>query len=66
MKSLDFLLSSRHHRFIREQDDHREIKSIGHCEVAQSFVYFGSLIDNSGQKKAVGEETRATTKNFKC
>ncbi|VEN52097.1 unnamed protein product [Callosobruchus maculatus] len=32
----------------REQDNHREIKSIGHCEVVQSFVYLGSLIDNSG------------------
>ncbi|VEN56446.1 unnamed protein product, partial [Callosobruchus maculatus] len=32
----------------REHDNHREIKSIGHCEVVQSFVYLGSLIDNSG------------------
>ncbi|VEN37057.1 unnamed protein product, partial [Callosobruchus maculatus] len=31
----------------REHDNHREIKSIGRCEVAQSFVYLGSLIDNS-------------------
>ncbi|VEN61212.1 unnamed protein product [Callosobruchus maculatus] len=31
----------------REHDNHREIKSIGRCEVVQSFVYFGSLIDNS-------------------
>ncbi|VEN56168.1 unnamed protein product, partial [Callosobruchus maculatus] len=32
----------------REHDSHREIKSIGRCEVVQSFVYLGSLIDNSG------------------
>ncbi|VEN35960.1 unnamed protein product [Callosobruchus maculatus] len=32
----------------REHDNHREIKSIGRCEVVQSFVYLGSLIDNSG------------------
>ncbi|VEN39906.1 unnamed protein product, partial [Callosobruchus maculatus] len=32
----------------REHDNHQEIKSIGHCEVVQSFVYLGSLIDNSG------------------
>ncbi|VEN44000.1 unnamed protein product, partial [Callosobruchus maculatus] len=32
----------------REHDSHPEIKSIGHCEVVQSFVYLGSLIDNSG------------------
>ncbi|VEN50207.1 unnamed protein product, partial [Callosobruchus maculatus] len=33
----------------REHDNHREIKSVGRCEVVvQSFVYFGSLIDNSG------------------
>ncbi|VEN42090.1 unnamed protein product, partial [Callosobruchus maculatus] len=31
----------------REHDSHREIKSIGRCEVVvQSFVYLGSLIDN--------------------
>ncbi|VEN64336.1 unnamed protein product, partial [Callosobruchus maculatus] len=30
-------------------DNHREIKSIGRCEVVQSFVYLGSLIDNSGK-----------------
>ncbi|VEN46635.1 unnamed protein product, partial [Callosobruchus maculatus] len=29
-------------------DNHREIKSIGRCEVVQSFVYLGSLIDDSG------------------
>ncbi|VEN62280.1 unnamed protein product [Callosobruchus maculatus] len=28
--------------------NHREIKSIGRYEVVQSFVYLGSLIDNSG------------------
>ncbi|VEN37266.1 unnamed protein product, partial [Callosobruchus maculatus] len=32
----------------REHDNHREIKSVGRCEVVQSFVYLGSLIDNSG------------------
>ncbi|VEN36212.1 unnamed protein product [Callosobruchus maculatus] len=32
----------------REHDNHREIKSIGRCEVVQSFVYLSSLIDNSG------------------
>ncbi|VEN61075.1 unnamed protein product, partial [Callosobruchus maculatus] len=32
----------------RQHDNHREIKSIGRCEVVQSFVYLGSLIDNSG------------------
>ncbi|VEN33584.1 unnamed protein product [Callosobruchus maculatus] len=32
----------------REHANHREIKSIGRCEVVQSFVYLGSLIDNSG------------------
>ncbi|VEN52244.1 unnamed protein product [Callosobruchus maculatus] len=32
----------------REHDSHRAIKSVGRCEVFQSFVYLGSLIDNSG------------------
>ncbi|VEN36456.1 unnamed protein product, partial [Callosobruchus maculatus] len=32
----------------REHDNHRQIKSIGRCEVVQSFVYLGSLTDNSG------------------
>ncbi|VEN62494.1 unnamed protein product, partial [Callosobruchus maculatus] len=32
----------------REHDNYREIKSISLCEVVQSFVYLGSLIDNSG------------------
>ncbi|VEN36401.1 unnamed protein product, partial [Callosobruchus maculatus] len=32
----------------REHDNHRETKSIGRCEVVQSFVYLGPLIDNSG------------------
>ncbi|VEN60172.1 unnamed protein product, partial [Callosobruchus maculatus] len=32
----------------REHDNRREIKSIDRCEVVQSFVYLGSLIDNSG------------------
>ncbi|VEN51023.1 unnamed protein product, partial [Callosobruchus maculatus] len=32
----------------REDDNHREIKSVGRCEVAESFVYLGSLIDNLG------------------
>ncbi|VEN52761.1 unnamed protein product [Callosobruchus maculatus] len=32
----------------REHDNYREIGSIGHCEVVQSFIYLGSLIDNSG------------------
>ncbi|VEN49774.1 unnamed protein product, partial [Callosobruchus maculatus] len=32
----------------REHENHREIKSIGRCEVVQSFVYLGSWIDNSG------------------
>ncbi|VEN51464.1 unnamed protein product, partial [Callosobruchus maculatus] len=36
----------------REHDSHREIKQIGHCEVVQSFVYLGSLIDNSGSYSA--------------
>ncbi|VEN55269.1 unnamed protein product, partial [Callosobruchus maculatus] len=31
----------------REHDNHRETKSIGRCEVVQSFVYLGSLIDDS-------------------
>ncbi|VEN52673.1 unnamed protein product [Callosobruchus maculatus] len=31
----------------REHDNHRAIKSVGRCEVVQSFVYLGSLIDNS-------------------
>ncbi|VEN64293.1 unnamed protein product [Callosobruchus maculatus] len=31
----------------REHDNHREIKSVGRCEVVPSFVYLGSLIDNS-------------------
>ncbi|VEN43764.1 unnamed protein product, partial [Callosobruchus maculatus] len=30
----------------REHDNHREIKSIGRCELVQNFVYLGSLIDN--------------------
>ncbi|VEN48644.1 unnamed protein product [Callosobruchus maculatus] len=36
----------------REHDNYREIKSIGRCEVVQivqSFVYLGSLIDNSAR-----------------
>ncbi|VEN46001.1 unnamed protein product [Callosobruchus maculatus] len=32
----------------REHDNHRAIKSVGRSEVAQSFVYLGSLIENSG------------------
>ncbi|VEN39957.1 unnamed protein product [Callosobruchus maculatus] len=32
----------------REHGNHREIKTIGRCEVVQCFVYLGSLIDNSG------------------
>ncbi|VEN45210.1 unnamed protein product [Callosobruchus maculatus] len=32
----------------RKHDNHREIKSIGRCEVVQSFVYLRSWIDNSG------------------
>ncbi|VEN55231.1 unnamed protein product, partial [Callosobruchus maculatus] len=32
----------------RGHDNHREIKTVGRCEVVQSFVYLGSLIDNSG------------------
>ncbi|VEN64652.1 unnamed protein product, partial [Callosobruchus maculatus] len=32
----------------REYDNHRPIKSVSRCEVVQSFVYLGSLIDNSG------------------
>ncbi|VEN51675.1 unnamed protein product, partial [Callosobruchus maculatus] len=39
----------------REHDNHREIKSLGRCEVVQSFVYLGSLIDNSG---SCGNEIR--------
>ncbi|VEN58712.1 unnamed protein product, partial [Callosobruchus maculatus] len=31
----------------REQDNLREIKSVGRCEVVQSFVYLGSWIGNS-------------------
>ncbi|VEN61132.1 unnamed protein product, partial [Callosobruchus maculatus] len=31
----------------REHDNHRETKLVGHCEVVQSFVYLGSLSDNS-------------------
>ncbi|VEN42001.1 unnamed protein product, partial [Callosobruchus maculatus] len=33
---------------VDREHDNREIKSIGRCEVVQSFVYLGSLIDNSG------------------
>ncbi|VEN48063.1 unnamed protein product [Callosobruchus maculatus] len=29
-------------------NNHRAIKSVGRCEVVQSFIYLGSLIDNSG------------------
>ncbi|VEN45252.1 unnamed protein product [Callosobruchus maculatus] len=29
-------------------DHHREIKSVSRCEVVQSFVHLGSLIDNLG------------------
>ncbi|VEN41097.1 unnamed protein product [Callosobruchus maculatus] len=36
----------------REHDNYREIKSISRCEVVQSFVYLGSLIDNSGSYSA--------------
>ncbi|VEN58915.1 unnamed protein product, partial [Callosobruchus maculatus] len=32
----------------REHDHHREIKSVRRCEVVQSFMNLGSLIDNSG------------------
>ncbi|VEN60256.1 unnamed protein product [Callosobruchus maculatus] len=32
----------------RQHDNYRGIKSVGRCEVVQSFVYLGSLIDNSG------------------
>ncbi|VEN63222.1 unnamed protein product, partial [Callosobruchus maculatus] len=32
----------------REHDNHRQIKSIGCCEVVQSFVYLDSLINSSG------------------
>ncbi|VEN56663.1 unnamed protein product, partial [Callosobruchus maculatus] len=32
----------------REHNNHQAIKSVGRCEVVQSFVYLGSLIDNSG------------------
>ncbi|VEN49388.1 unnamed protein product, partial [Callosobruchus maculatus] len=32
----------------RQHDNHREIKTVGRCEVIQSSVYLGSLIDNSG------------------
>ncbi|VEN58314.1 unnamed protein product [Callosobruchus maculatus] len=32
----------------RGHNNHREIKSIGRCEVVQSFVYLSSLIDNLG------------------
>ncbi|VEN45555.1 unnamed protein product [Callosobruchus maculatus] len=35
----------------REHDNHREIKLVGRCEVVQSFMYLGSLIDNSGSCK---------------
>ncbi|VEN48064.1 unnamed protein product [Callosobruchus maculatus] len=31
-----------------EHNNHRAIKSVGRCEVVQSFIYLGSLIDNSG------------------
>ncbi|VEN47003.1 unnamed protein product, partial [Callosobruchus maculatus] len=31
----------------REHGNHRVIKSVGRCEVVQSFVYLSSLIDNS-------------------
>ncbi|VEN58891.1 unnamed protein product, partial [Callosobruchus maculatus] len=34
-----------------EHDNHREIKSVGRCEVVQSFVYLGSLINSSGSCK---------------
>ncbi|VEN58090.1 unnamed protein product [Callosobruchus maculatus] len=32
----------------KQHANHRERKSVGRCEVVQSFVYLGSLIDNSG------------------
>ncbi|VEN55775.1 unnamed protein product, partial [Callosobruchus maculatus] len=35
----------------REHDNHREVKSIGRCEVVQSFVYLDSLIDNSIRRR---------------
>ncbi|VEN49541.1 unnamed protein product, partial [Callosobruchus maculatus] len=31
----------------RGHDNHRAIKSVDRCELVQSFVYLGSLIDNS-------------------
>ncbi|VEN44357.1 unnamed protein product, partial [Callosobruchus maculatus] len=40
----------------REHDNHREIKSIGRCEVVQSFVYLSSLIDNSVTKAVLGDD----------
>ncbi|VEN41208.1 unnamed protein product, partial [Callosobruchus maculatus] len=36
----------------RDHENNREIKSIGRCEVVQTFVYFGSLVDNSGSYSA--------------
>ncbi|VEN41679.1 unnamed protein product, partial [Callosobruchus maculatus] len=42
----------------REHDNNREIKSIGCCEVVQSFVYLGSLIDNSGSCKTHIQQAR--------
>ncbi|VEN52909.1 unnamed protein product, partial [Callosobruchus maculatus] len=32
----------------REHDNHPAMKSVGRCGEVQSFVYLGSLIDNSG------------------
>ena len=32
----------------REHNNHPEIKSVGRCQVVQSFVYLSSLIENSG------------------
>ncbi|VEN59694.1 unnamed protein product, partial [Callosobruchus maculatus] len=46
----------------RKHDNHREIKSVGSCEVVQSFVYLGSLIENSGscENKALVAVTNLT------
>ncbi|VEN61601.1 unnamed protein product, partial [Callosobruchus maculatus] len=32
----------------RQHDNHREIKSVGRCEIVQSFVYLDSLINILG------------------
>ncbi|VEN52276.1 unnamed protein product, partial [Callosobruchus maculatus] len=41
----------------REHDNHREIKSVGRCEVVQSFVYLGSCERDSRDSTAHSTRT---------